>query len=379
MPEFDVFLSYSRVDETWVTKLKDNLQRYGVSVWLDKDEIRPGDLFVEALQKGLENCQAVALIVSPAALLSGWVKEESSRALSLAQNKNFCLRLIPVILGDAELSGFLESREWVDFREESAYSENVWELVWGITGNKPAEVLDLDAPNLPSGTSITSARQTETLTENIATSNDLPQKLQIADADQDKSKPAAATTTQNDTLKGEDQEKTVPQLSEDKRRQPIAPSPALITGSKVFIDTSWWESASENDQGMRPMPPNLRVYPTLPGRPQELRMIMSRREFTVDIQANHIFLDEERRDGVQKHEPVEFSESNTAEIIGDVKWIFTRYASSELVRFDDRALREIAISFDPETVKEAVMVKRERIGRQRRIRDDYYLLVFKNE
>ena len=147
MPQqFDVFLSYSSVDKPWVIKLKDDLLRYGVSVWLDKDEIRPGDLFAEALEQALDNCRAVALVVSPEAIKSGWVKEEYYRALSLAKTKQAALQLIPVILRGAGPPGFLQSRNWVDFRDETTYARRVWTLVWGITGKKPAQVLDLTSP-----------------------------------------------------------------------------------------------------------------------------------------------------------------------------------------------------------------------------------------
>jgi hypothetical protein len=144
--QFDVFLSHSSLDKAWVSQLKDDLLRYGVSVWLDRDEIRPGDLFVDALEQALDQCRAVALIVSPASLKSGWVKEEYHRALSLTQDKQTPLQLIPVILHEAEPPGFLKNRSWIDFREKSAYADNVWRLVWGITGRKPGQVLDLSAP-----------------------------------------------------------------------------------------------------------------------------------------------------------------------------------------------------------------------------------------
>lgn len=149
MPQqFDVFLSHSSVDKPWVIKLKDDLQRYGVSVWLDKDEIRPGDLFAEALEQALDNCRAVVLVVSPAAIASGWVKEEYYRALSLTKSKKPPVQLIPIILHAADLPGFIKSRNYIDFRDEAAYGHNVWQLVWGITDKKPAKELDLASPGL---------------------------------------------------------------------------------------------------------------------------------------------------------------------------------------------------------------------------------------
>ena len=140
---FDVFLSYSSVDKPWVIKLKEDLHQYGVSVWLDRDEIRPGDLFAKALEAGLQQSRAVALVVSPDAIASGWVREEYYRALSLAQHRQAPLHLIPVILRHADLPDFLHNRQRVDFRDEGVYAQKVYELVWGITDKRPNQVLDL--------------------------------------------------------------------------------------------------------------------------------------------------------------------------------------------------------------------------------------------
>ena len=149
MAAFDVFLSHNSIDKLWVVQLKDDLTRYGLKVWLDKDEIRPGDLFAEALEEALENCRAIALIISPEAVDSGWVKEEYYRAVSLSKSKQLPMQMIPVILREADVPGFAKSRNWVDFRDESKYSQNVWSLVWGILGHKPEKVLNLAAPTHP--------------------------------------------------------------------------------------------------------------------------------------------------------------------------------------------------------------------------------------
>ena len=141
--EFDVFLSHSSVDKPWVIKLKDDLLRYGVSVWLDKDEIRPGDVFAKTLELALDNCRNLAMIVSPESVSSGWVEEEYYRALALAKTRLDPVQIIPVLLRQAELPGFLQNRSWVDFQNETEYAQKVWELVWGITGQKPAQVLDM--------------------------------------------------------------------------------------------------------------------------------------------------------------------------------------------------------------------------------------------
>jgi TIR domain/Effector-associated domain 7 len=155
--KFDIFLSHNSIDKPWVIHLKNALQAQGLKVWLDRDEIRPGDLFVDVLETGLEESNAVALIVSPEAIASGWVKEEYSRALSLAHEKNQPLQLIPVILREAKLPGFLTSRSWIDFRDESTFNANLERLVWGITGKNPIDSVAGPVKHIPSEVPMTSA------------------------------------------------------------------------------------------------------------------------------------------------------------------------------------------------------------------------------
>src|SRR5262245_37893596 len=112
MKQFDVFLSYKSDDHSWVESLKTALQVRGVRVWLDKDQIRPGDKFVRALEQGIDTSRAVALVATPASISSGWVEDEYSRALSLSNQGQ--LQLIPLLLRRAKLPGFLSNRQCID-------------------------------------------------------------------------------------------------------------------------------------------------------------------------------------------------------------------------------------------------------------------------
>lgn len=132
--QFDVFLSYHSGDSAWVVELKNALKRKGMRVWLDKEQIRPGDLFVNALEMAIQSCGSVAIIVSAAALRSPWVQEEYNRALTLANSYDHTLRLIPILLEGTQLPGFLASREWVDFTDPTHFDRGVERLVWGISG-----------------------------------------------------------------------------------------------------------------------------------------------------------------------------------------------------------------------------------------------------
>ncbi len=70
--KYDVFLSYKSEDHAWVENLKISLQKRGVVVWLDKDAIRPGDLFAQALEDGIKDSGAIAIIVTPRSMKSRW-------------------------------------------------------------------------------------------------------------------------------------------------------------------------------------------------------------------------------------------------------------------------------------------------------------------
>jgi hypothetical protein len=163
---FDVFVSHSSVDTLWVQRLTADLERYEVSVWSAETQTRPDDQpddqpgdkshgqarsgpgsGPDALEQGLDTCGAVVLVVSPESLASGWVAETHARALALAQRKDAALHLIPVLLHAVELPAFLAQRSWVEFREPDGYADGVWHVVWGITGEKPAQVLVLEAPD----------------------------------------------------------------------------------------------------------------------------------------------------------------------------------------------------------------------------------------
>ena len=130
--QYDVFISYSRLDEFWVDKLKSALERHKIKVWIDKEQIAPGDRFVNVIEMGIKSSHTMVLVVSPQSMASGWVEEEYHFALSLSKDRVSDFRLIPVVLKDAELPGFLKSRVWVDFRDENDFDKNIKQLISGI-------------------------------------------------------------------------------------------------------------------------------------------------------------------------------------------------------------------------------------------------------
>ena len=134
--EFDAFLSYGPTDADWAIRLKVALEERGLNIWLDREQGRPGDSIIADLETGLERCKSYVLVVSPDAIRSQWVSDEYHRAVTLAKQKDRPLQVIPVILGKAELPGFLSTRNWVEFLDDTTFDANIERLIWGITGTK---------------------------------------------------------------------------------------------------------------------------------------------------------------------------------------------------------------------------------------------------
>jgi hypothetical protein len=130
---FDAFLSYHSGDAEWVALLKGRLEAKGIRIWIDSEQIRPGDLFPGTLARAIGAVRCVVIVLSPGALASHWVEEEFNLALA-----HQC-RVIAAIVDDVEPPGFLAGRTWVDFRDETAFVASVDQLVFGITGQRPPD------------------------------------------------------------------------------------------------------------------------------------------------------------------------------------------------------------------------------------------------
>jgi WD40 repeat protein len=135
--DFDVFLSYRSADRVGVTKIGEALKARGILPWLDIWELRPGQPWQEALERQIANIKAVAVFLGNEPL-ARWQREEVRTFVSEFVDRNCAV--IPVILPDAksnpEVPLFLRGFHAIDFR--TAEPDPVEQLIWGITGERPA-------------------------------------------------------------------------------------------------------------------------------------------------------------------------------------------------------------------------------------------------
>ena len=116
MPKF--FISYSREDFDFASKLAMDLKALGVDVWMDKFRIPSGDNWVRAIQNGLELCECLLVICSPASMASDTVMNE---VLFAYQERK---KIIPIIYQECKIFFILMNIQHIDFIKDYNRGKN---------------------------------------------------------------------------------------------------------------------------------------------------------------------------------------------------------------------------------------------------------------
>ena len=134
--DYDVFLCHNSRDKAEVKAIGEALCTRGLHVWLDEWEIRPGTSWQHELEKAIRNIRSAAIFVG--ARKGPWQDLELKTFIDRFAKKR--LPVIPVILtsreGNPRLPTFLPLLHAVDMRK--AEPDPIDQLVWGITGERPA-------------------------------------------------------------------------------------------------------------------------------------------------------------------------------------------------------------------------------------------------
>lgn len=131
-----VFMNYSHKDKSFVRRLAADLRDAGHTVWIDETEILVGDSLIKKIRIALDNVDFVAAIISLTSIDSHWVQKE----LDLASNREIDEKrvvVLPVLLDDVELPGFLKGKYFADFREEDNYQEGLNKLIKRLGSRTP--------------------------------------------------------------------------------------------------------------------------------------------------------------------------------------------------------------------------------------------------
>jgi hypothetical protein len=105
-----VFLSYARRDQVFVDRLIGELERAGLDVWIDREDIPGGAAWEATITSAVRASTALVVVLSPAAVESEYVPKE----LSLADK--FDRPIIPVLLAPWDDAAGSERAGRLDFQ-----------------------------------------------------------------------------------------------------------------------------------------------------------------------------------------------------------------------------------------------------------------------
>ena len=133
-----VFLSHTSADKPFVEKLAGDLGRLGVEVWFDKYEIKVGESIFQRVDEGLRESEYFAIVLSPSALESEWVRSELSAAWhrKMLTGSN---AILPILYQSCELPALLQPLKYADFRKD--YRSGLADLA-RVFGLRNIDVLD---------------------------------------------------------------------------------------------------------------------------------------------------------------------------------------------------------------------------------------------
>lgn len=122
-----VFISYSRRDKVFVQKVHDAVRKNGLDVWVDWENIPLTSDWWAEIQRGIENADAFAFVISPDSLKSKVCGDEIQSAVNA--NK----RLIPILFREAEkddpIPPSIGATNWVYMRSEEELTSNLPEML----------------------------------------------------------------------------------------------------------------------------------------------------------------------------------------------------------------------------------------------------------
>jgi hypothetical protein len=104
------FVCYAREDAGFALTLAGDLKSRGITIWVDRWNIQPGEDWDAAIDRALRACKTLVIVLSPPAVSSPEVRGELRTALNLRTP------ILPVLYRDCEVPRQLQNIQYIDAR-----------------------------------------------------------------------------------------------------------------------------------------------------------------------------------------------------------------------------------------------------------------------
>jgi tetratricopeptide (TPR) repeat protein len=142
-----VFLSHSSKDKDFVKELYRRLTRDGVSCFLDSESISPGENWVTALERGLDESDAIVLVLTPDFCDSKWADKE--RTSSSADHRKLVPLLLRPCMDLPRFPRFLRDIHTIDVSTNQKFEERYPRICRELGGTPGEDVIFEDRRTLP--------------------------------------------------------------------------------------------------------------------------------------------------------------------------------------------------------------------------------------
>ena len=130
------FISHSTRDASLACRLADDLKASGVKVWMAPKSIPPGSQWPEQLSRGLGTSTHFVLLLTPAALESGWVRQEMDTAMILEKRGRLTILILEV--EKTPIPAFWEPYQRIPFPDYATGFANLLEAIGQTPPPPPA-------------------------------------------------------------------------------------------------------------------------------------------------------------------------------------------------------------------------------------------------
>lgn len=105
-----IFMSHSSLDRDFTTRLAQRLHDAGFRCWVDMDDIPDGSTWIREIEKAVQGCGALIVVMSKDGRESEWVERETLMGMNLRKP------LLIARIDDTPLPLHLINRQYTDFR-----------------------------------------------------------------------------------------------------------------------------------------------------------------------------------------------------------------------------------------------------------------------
>lgn len=137
-----LFVSHAHQDAEFAHRLANDLKAHGCRVWIAPESIHPGEKWAEAIDRGLQESGVFILVLTPHAVRSTWVRDETYAAIQF--EKQGLGRVITLDVDEANAPPLWALRQNISF--QSDYERGLQALLQALHFSGGADVARTPEP-----------------------------------------------------------------------------------------------------------------------------------------------------------------------------------------------------------------------------------------